>query len=136
MTTDYHSRKNNEFLVTSPHSRVSGSGTDSGSVCKYPPSSKAAASNKRLIVIDEIGKMELFSQSFVDCVKRLFESQREDLVVLATIPVAGRKSHWLLEELRQHSHCKLFQVLSANVHIKYQWDTSIVSVLYTTLACL
>lgn len=64
----------------------------------------------RLVVIDEIGKMELFSQNFVDAVKRLFE-QKDNLVVLATIPVAKHKSHWLVEELRHHPHCRVFEVV-------------------------
>ena len=65
-----------------------------------------------LVVIDEIGKMELFSKSFVSSVEGLFENlSNEWRVVLATIPVAGRgKSHWLLEELRHRRDCRLFQV--------------------------
>ena len=65
-----------------------------------------------LVVIDEIGKMELFSKSFVASVEGLFENMSNEWrVVLATIPVAGRgKSHWLLEELRHRRNCRLFQV--------------------------
>lgn len=72
------------------------------------PSSSGAKS--RLLVIDEIGKMELFSQNFVDAVKRLFE-QQDNLVVLATIPVAKHKSHWLVEELRHHPNSQVFEVI-------------------------
>jgi nucleoside-triphosphatase THEP1 len=69
-----------------------------------------------LVVIDEIGKMELFSKSFVESVEGLFENlSNEGRVVLATIPVAGRgKSHRLLEELRNRRDCRLFQVTEKN----------------------
>ena len=53
---------------------------------------------KSLIVIDEIGKMELFSGSFVKCVQDLFTQEprpsvdrgvaSRSIVVLATIPIA------------------------------------------------
>ncbi|WP_457644180.1 NTPase [Persephonella sp.] len=39
----------------------------------------------RIIVIDEIGKMELFSDKFVEVVKNIFED--ENRTVIATIPV-------------------------------------------------
>ena len=68
---------------------------------------------KGLVVIDEIGKMELFSRNFVESVKALF--QRRDVVVLATIPVARQKSHWLVDELRHRSDCLLFEVYIYNV---------------------
>ena len=76
-----------------------------------------------LVVIDEIGRMELFSKRFADSVKRLFEneSKRAGVVVLATIPVAGRgKSHWLLEQLRHRGDCRLFQVY---IYISYSVAT-------------
>lgn len=41
--------------------------------------------NVMLYVIDEIGKMECLSKSFQTAVKELL--QREDVVVLATVPV-------------------------------------------------
>ena len=63
---------------------------------------------KRLFVVDEIGKMELFSQDFIKVVQAVF--QCPDVVVLATIPVARQKSHWLVEELRQRPDCMLFEV--------------------------
>ena len=66
--------------------------------------------NKRLVVIDEIGKMELFSQSFVDTVKVLFQRRDDAIVVLATIPVPRSRSHWLVEELRNNPDCMLFEV--------------------------
>ena len=76
--------------------------------------------NKSLIVIDEIGKMELFSGSFVKCVQDLFTQEprpsvdrgvaSRSIVVLATIPIARQRSHWLVEELRGRDDCLLFEV--------------------------
>ena len=63
---------------------------------------------RSLLVIDEVGKMELYSRRFVDAVGSLF--QRRDVVLLATIPVAKQKSHWLVEELRHRTDCLLFEV--------------------------
>ena len=74
---------------------------------------------KTLFVIDEIGKMELFSHEFVEVVKAVF--QCPDVVVLATLPIARQKSHWLVEELRHRPDCMLYEVWSAcvfmNVHV-------------------
>ena len=70
--------------------------------------SSGSGDKKRLFAIDEIGKMELFSQDFVEVVQAVF--QCPDVVVLATIPVARQKSHWLVEELRQRPDCMLFEV--------------------------
>lgn len=71
------------------------------------PSSESG-NKKRMFAIDEIGKMELFSQDFVEVVQTVF--QCPDVVILATIPVARQKSHWLVEELRQRPDCMLFEV--------------------------
>ena len=81
---------------------------------------------RHLYVIDEVGKMELFSDSFVKCVQSLFnpltskpnpsppsfeqEWARDSVVVLATIPIARQRSHWLVEELRHREDCLLFEV--------------------------
>ena len=79
------------------------------SFCHCDPS-LLTGEGPRLIVVDEIGKMELFSRSFVDCVKSLFHSHTGGFVVMATIPVAHQKSHWLIEELRKRKDCSLFEV--------------------------
>ena len=85
-------------------------------------------------MIDEIGKMELFSDSFVKCVQSLFnpagskphppppppgfkqERGGDSVVVLATIPVARQRSHWLVEELRHREDCLLFEVWKTMYH--------------------
>lgn len=63
----------------------------------------------RLVVVDEVGKMELLSSDFVEAVRALFDSSQ--CVVLATIPIASAKSHWLVEELRKRDDCQLFEVI-------------------------
>ena len=86
------------------------------------------SSSRCLFVIDEVGKMELFSSSFVKCVQSLFKSTGskphppppppgfeqdgggDSVIVLATIPIARQRSHWLVEELRHREDCLLFEV--------------------------
>ena len=68
-----------------------------------------------LFVIDEVGKMELFSTKFVKSIQALFNPEQKPtetgtMVVLATIPVARQRSHWLVEELRRREDCLLFEV--------------------------
>ena len=95
-----------------------------------------SSSGRRLYVIDEIGKMELFSNNFVKCVQSLFkpasskprppissppgfaeqEGGGDSVVVLATIPIARQRSHWLVEELRHREDCLLFEVRK-NIYI-------------------
>ncbi len=72
-----------------------------------------------VLVIDEIGKMELFSDRFKDRVASLFgihQSHEENRgVLLATIPVSKPtpKENPLLLALRQKPNCKLFQVCTS-----------------------
>ena len=73
----------------------------------------ASVTVRDLYVVDEVGKMELFSRNFVDGVKKLFDAPRDDgVIVVATIPVARQKSHWLVEELRKRKDCLLFEVFT------------------------
>lgn len=69
----------------------------------------------RLVVVDEVGKMEVISSDFVEAVRALFDSCR--CVVLATIPIASTKSHWLVDELRKRDDCRLFEVTSNDTEI-------------------
>ncbi|XP_013199719.1 cancer-related nucleoside-triphosphatase homolog [Amyelois transitella] len=64
-----------------------------------------------LMVIDEIGKMEFFSQPFKSKVKEIF-SDTSNNIVLATIP--ARKSDNLIEAIRNHRHAKVFMVTREN----------------------
>lgn len=89
---------------------------------------KREGARKKLMVVDEIGKMELFSHAFVERVKSLFDTAsgsshtpisassegvgQGGVVLLATIPIqrAQQKQHWLLESIRRRKDCFLFEV--------------------------
>ena len=61
-------------------------------------------------VIDEIGKMELFSQSFCRTVQHLLDDHSN--TVFCTIPVAKGKPLPLVEQLRNRKDIILYQVCS------------------------
>ena len=62
---------------------------------------------KVLVVVDEVGKMELLSGGFAEAVRALFDSFH--CTVLGTIPVA---SHWLIDDLRKRDDCQLYEVIN------------------------
>jgi nucleoside-triphosphatase len=57
-----------------------------------------------LFVIDEIGKMECFSEKFVTAIRRLFASEKS---VLATV---ARKGSGLISEVKNYPHTRLFNL--------------------------
>ena len=57
-----------------------------------------------LFVIDEIGKMECFSEKFVAAVRRLFASKKS---VLATV---AKKGAGLISEVKKYPNIKLFNL--------------------------
>ena len=61
-----------------------------------------------LIVIDEIGKMELFSTAFRSLVRDALNSDRE---VLATIPWKGDK---FIQDIKRRTDIRLFEVTAEN----------------------
>jgi len=61
-----------------------------------------------IFVIDEIGKMECFSQKFVDAVRRLFTSRES---VLATV---AKKGAGFIEEVKTYPNVKLFNLTGQN----------------------
>lgn len=67
---------------------------------------------KHIIVIDEIGKMELFSQNFIRTVKSIMKNDK--VLLFATIPVARGKPLPLVEELRHDNCTKLFEITKEN----------------------
>lgn len=75
----------------------------------------SGAVSKGLTVIDEVGKMELFSQDFVERVRQLFDADTPGVgvVLLVTIPVSrpNQKQHWLLQSIRHRRDCKLYEVV-------------------------
>jgi nucleoside-triphosphatase len=78
--------------VRSPH-RVGKYGVDIDNMDKVAvPALRQAIQNKDSIVIDEIGKMELFSQSFKDAVIEALQSEKKVLgtIMLASNPWADK----------------------------------------------
>ncbi|KAK6182935.1 hypothetical protein SNE40_010507 [Patella caerulea] len=77
-----------------------------------PSIQKKSGDNKCVFVIDEIGKMELFSQTFVQSVKSIFD--KPNSTILATIPIARGKPLPFVEELRHRSDTLVFTISQNN----------------------
>lgn len=60
-------------------------------------------------MVDEVGKMEMFCESFVREVRSLLENPTT--TVLTTIPVAKGKPIPLVEEIRHRKDAVLYQVI-------------------------
>ncbi|XP_024152336.1 cancer-related nucleoside-triphosphatase isoform X1 [Oryzias melastigma] len=71
----------------------------------------AGSSSMKVFVIDEIGKMELFSQSFIRAVRQTLDSP---YVVLGTIPVPKGRPLGLVEEVRSRRDVKVVHVSKEN----------------------
>ncbi|XP_060071749.1 cancer-related nucleoside-triphosphatase-like [Ylistrum balloti] len=76
------------------------------------PTLKRKEGQHNIFVIDEIGKMELFSQTFVRVVRDLLSSA--NTTVIATIPIAKGRPIPLVEEVRQRSDAVLFTLSQSN----------------------
>ena len=66
------------------------------------------SSKNAVIVLDEIGKMELLSHSFCIAVRKVFE--QEGVIILATVPISKGKPLQLVEEIKSRSDCILYKV--------------------------
>ena len=60
-------------------------------------------------MVDEIGKMEMFSGAFQKAVTTLLNDKT--VMLLATIPVVGANPIPFVEEIRRHPQVRLFQVI-------------------------
>ena len=69
-------------------------------------------SMKQVLVLDEIGKMELFSKPFSTAVKKVFD--QKDLVVLATVPLSKGRGLAAVDEIKKRQDCSLIEVLINN----------------------
>jgi len=67
-------------------------------------------SNESIAVIDEIGKMELFSNKFKSIVSKLFN--QSDCTILATVPV--NKNIKFVEDLKSRDDVIIFEVTKEN----------------------
>ncbi|KAG5194563.1 hypothetical protein R6Z07F_019127 [Ovis aries] len=65
-----------------------------------------------ICVIDEVGKMELFSQPFIQAVRQALSTP--GTVVLGTIPIPKGKPLALVEEIRTRKDVKVFSVTKEN----------------------
>lgn len=61
-----------------------------------------------LVIVDEVGKMELFSQNFVKSVQELFSSS--NVRVLATVPVTKQHPIPFVDELKKREDVTLIEV--------------------------
>ncbi|XP_077469586.1 cancer-related nucleoside-triphosphatase [Stigmatopora argus] len=84
--------------------------------------------SKKLFVLDEIGKMELFSQPFIKAVKQAFDCS--SCTILGTIPIPKGKPLSLVEEVRIRSDVRVFTVSRENR------NTIIHDILATLQECL
>ncbi|XP_048361170.1 cancer-related nucleoside-triphosphatase [Sphaerodactylus townsendi] len=67
---------------------------------------------KKVCVIDEIGKMELFSQSFTQAVCQILNGSGN--VIFGTIPVPKGKPLGLVEEIRNRKEVTVFSITREN----------------------
>lgn len=72
------------------------------------PALSQAISEKRIVIIDEIGKMEIASPRFCDVVLEVFDSP---LVVVATVT---QKPHPFADRLKQRPDVELVEVTREN----------------------
>ncbi|XP_066279247.1 cancer-related nucleoside-triphosphatase homolog isoform X1 [Branchiostoma lanceolatum] len=73
---------------------------------------KPPSGTKCVYIIDEIGKMEMFSQHFIQAVRMVLDSPAS--TVLATIPVPKGRPLPLVEEIRRRKDTTLFTVTKEN----------------------
>lgn len=69
-----------------------------------------------LLVIDEIGRMELFSKEFENSIKQLLKSKK-NLKVLATVPL--KSPAVLIDQLKNFPKSQLFHVTKSNRNEMY-----------------
>ncbi|CAL8390268.1 unnamed protein product [Arctogadus glacialis] len=67
---------------------------------------------RKVFVIDEIGKMELFSQPFIREVRQTLDSPR--CAILGTMPISRGRPLALVEEVRGRSDVRVFTVSKDN----------------------
>ncbi|XP_041420470.1 cancer-related nucleoside-triphosphatase-like isoform X1 [Xenopus laevis] len=68
--------------------------------------------HKTICIIDEIGKMELFSQSFIHAVQKTLDC--DTAFIFGTIPVAKGKPLLLVEEIKNRADVRIFNITREN----------------------
>ncbi|XP_042857134.1 cancer-related nucleoside-triphosphatase homolog [Penaeus japonicus] len=76
------------------------------------PLLRTQTSSPQILVLDEIGKMEMFSQGFVTNVQRILA--QPGTTVLATIPIPKGKPIPLVEQIRNNKNVFLVNLSKAN----------------------
>lgn len=87
--------------------------------------------SKRVFVIDEIGKMELFSQAFIRAVRQTLDGS--SCSILGTIPVPKGKPLTLVEEVRSRQDVKIFMVKICFTSLEFSMQTSLAPLIYMQL---
>ncbi|GAB0096906.1 uncharacterized protein DMENIID0001_124860 [Sergentomyia squamirostris] len=73
-----------------------------------------------LLLIDEIGKMELFSTLFQDRIRKITNDLRiGKRMLIATIPITSRHSSDIIENLRKIDNCQVFEITKTNRNTIY-----------------
>jgi len=72
------------------------------------PTIKISSVSNTVVVVDEIGKMELFSQSFINLVRELFASPQA--TILATVPITKQRPIPFVDELKCREDVTLIEV--------------------------
>lgn len=96
-----HTRIKSPYRVGKYNVDINGFEDFLGSIDFYAP-------DVRVVIIDEIGKMECLSVEFIRLIKELFDS---DKPVIATIALKGSG---LIEELKRRGDVSLFEITRAN----------------------
>ncbi|XP_053315615.1 cancer-related nucleoside-triphosphatase [Spea bombifrons] len=73
---------------------------------------KENGKEKMICVVDEIGKMELFSESFIRTVRKTLDCA--GALVFGTIPVPKAKPLPLVDEIRKRQDVKVFHITKEN----------------------
>lgn len=76
------------------------------------PKSTQTDSKSQVFIIDEIGKMELFSPTFVTMVKDILKNPKS--TIIATIPIPKGRPIPFVEEIRNHTQVQVFTITMEN----------------------
>lgn len=67
--------------------------------------------NGKLLIIDEVGKMELLSEKFENTIRKIAQDKHTKFI--ATVPIAS-KNIQTVELLKNHNDAKIFHVTRSN----------------------
>nr|XP_039252935.1 cancer-related nucleoside-triphosphatase-like [Styela clava] len=78
------------------------------------PLLEETSDSKHLYIIDEVGKMELFSERFKRKTRKILQDSDNEFIVLGTIPVKRGKGIPFVESIREDKRVKIFEVTKHN----------------------